>query len=179
MENETSTNHETANGIKSDVISRLYDKVATDTKADRSRIVAAEFKGRLSFYELDLHEEKVLRYLTTLPINGLERIRLLKQFYLRLKLTNFNMKKIISNLKRQVANAKKYKNGMDEANWGYEQGVLITPNEALAIIEALKQVNKIAINNPVSRRFFCNAAANDVGGCKKQCVECLDMQESV
>ena len=56
------------------------------------------------------------------------------------------MKKIISNLKRQVANAKKYKNGMDEASWGYEQGVLITPNEALAIIEALNEVNKISSN---------------------------------
>lgn len=60
------------------------------------------------------------------------------------------MKKIIANLKRQVANAKKYKNGMDEASWGYEQGVLITPNEALAILQAIRPVNKISSNVPVS-----------------------------
>lgn len=53
-----------------DVISRLYDKVVADTKADRSRVVAGYYNGRLSFYELDSHEEKVVRYLTTLQING-------------------------------------------------------------------------------------------------------------
>ncbi len=56
--------------INPDIISPIYDKVADDTKADRSRIVAAESNGRLSFYELDLFEEKVVRFLTMIKISN-------------------------------------------------------------------------------------------------------------
>lgn len=52
-------------------LNSLYDKVSNDTKADRDRIVASNFRGKLSFYELDINEEKVLRYLTTISINDL------------------------------------------------------------------------------------------------------------
>ena len=52
-----------------DVMARLFDEVAKNTNADRSRIVAGYDKGRLCFYELDLYEETVKRYLTTLSLN--------------------------------------------------------------------------------------------------------------
>ena len=68
---QTFEQHADKNLNISDVISRLYDKVSKDTNAERDRIVASNFRGKLSFYELDLHEEKVLRYLTTVSINDL------------------------------------------------------------------------------------------------------------
>ena len=52
-----------------DVIARLFDEVTKNTNADRSRVVAGYDKGKLCFYELDLHEETVKRYLTTLSLN--------------------------------------------------------------------------------------------------------------
>ena len=52
-----------------DVMARLFDEVTKNTNADRSRVVAGYDKGKLCFYELDLHEEKVKRYLTTLSLN--------------------------------------------------------------------------------------------------------------
>jgi hypothetical protein len=52
-----------------DVMARLFDEVAKDTNADKSRIVAGYNKGKLCFYELDLHEETVKRYLTTISLN--------------------------------------------------------------------------------------------------------------
>lgn len=52
-----------------DVMARLFDEVGKNTNADRSRVVAGYDKGKLCFYELDLHEETVKRYLTTVSLN--------------------------------------------------------------------------------------------------------------
>ncbi len=51
------------------VMARLFDDITKTTNADRDRIVCGYNKGKLSFYELDLHEEKVKRYLTTVSLN--------------------------------------------------------------------------------------------------------------
>ena len=58
-----------------DVMARLFDEVTKNTNADRSRVVAGYDKGKLCFYELDLHEETVKRFLTTISLiayNGLQ-----------------------------------------------------------------------------------------------------------
>lgn len=47
-------------------------------------------------------------------------------------------KKIISKLKSQVAEAKKRKDDLDENSWGYQTGVLLTPNEAIFLINYYK-----------------------------------------
>ena len=52
-----------------DVMARLFDEVTKNTNADRSRVVASYDRGKLCFYELDLNEETVKRYLTTLSLN--------------------------------------------------------------------------------------------------------------
>lgn len=52
-----------------DVMARLFDDVAKNSNADRSRVVAGYDKGKLCFYELDLHEKTVKRYLTTVSLN--------------------------------------------------------------------------------------------------------------
>ena len=52
-----------------DVMARLFDDVAKNTNADKDRIVCGYNRGKLCFYELDLHEEKVKRYLTTISLN--------------------------------------------------------------------------------------------------------------
>ena len=52
-----------------DDMARLFDDVTKNTNADRSRVVAGYDKGKLCFYELDLHEETVKRYLTTVSLN--------------------------------------------------------------------------------------------------------------
>ena len=51
-----------------DVMAYLYDEVTKNSKADRSRVVAGYDKGKMSFYELDLNEETVKRYITTISI---------------------------------------------------------------------------------------------------------------
>ncbi len=48
------------------------------------------------------------------------------------------MEKIIENIKEQIETSKNNNLGMDDADWGYEEGILLTPNEALKILEALK-----------------------------------------
>jgi hypothetical protein len=53
-----------------DVMVRLFDDVAKNSNADRSRVVAGYDKGKLCFYELDLHEETVKRYLLTVSLNA-------------------------------------------------------------------------------------------------------------
>ena len=50
------------------------------------------------------------------------------------------MKEIIKNIERQLEDIKKFKEPMDEASWGYEEGVLLSGNEAKAVIEQLKKV---------------------------------------
>lgn len=52
-----------------DIMARLYDDVTKNSNADRSRVVAGFDKGKLCFYEHDLHEETVKRYLTTVSLN--------------------------------------------------------------------------------------------------------------
>ena len=52
-----------------DVMARLFDDVAKNSYADRSRVVAGFVKGKLCFYELDLHEKTVKRYLMTISLN--------------------------------------------------------------------------------------------------------------
>ena len=52
-----------------DVMVRLFDDVTKNSNADRSRVVAGFHKGKLCFYGLDLHEETVKRYLTTVSLN--------------------------------------------------------------------------------------------------------------
>ncbi len=52
-----------------DVMARLFEDVTKNSNADRSRVVAGFDKGKLCFYELDLHEETVKRYLTTVSLN--------------------------------------------------------------------------------------------------------------
>jgi len=54
-----------------DAIELLFEFVANDSKADITRIVAGYEKGKLSFYELDLTEETVIRYLNIVSINDL------------------------------------------------------------------------------------------------------------
>ena len=51
-----------------DVLALLFDEVAKNTNADKDRVVAGYNNGKLCFYELDLHEETVIRYLTTLSL---------------------------------------------------------------------------------------------------------------
>ena len=51
-----------------DVMAHLYDEVAKNSNADRSRVVAGYDNGKMSFYELDLNEETVKRYITTISI---------------------------------------------------------------------------------------------------------------
>ena len=51
-----------------DVMAHLYDEVTKNSKADRSRVVAGYDNGKMSFYELDLNEETVKRYITTISI---------------------------------------------------------------------------------------------------------------
>ena len=62
--------------------------------------------------------------------------------------TNLNMKKILEKLADRIAQAKKLKEDLDSASWGDQEGILITANEAKAIIEALNEVNKI-LSSPV------------------------------
>ena len=52
-----------------DVMARLFDDVTKNSNADRNRVVAGFDKGKLCFYELDLYEERVKRYLTTVSLN--------------------------------------------------------------------------------------------------------------
>lgn len=52
-----------------DVMARLFDDISKNTNTDKDRIVCGYNKGKLCFYELDLHEEKVKRYLTTISLN--------------------------------------------------------------------------------------------------------------
>ena len=51
-----------------DIMARLFETIAQNSNADRSRVVAGFDKGKLCFYELDLHEETVKRYLTTVSL---------------------------------------------------------------------------------------------------------------
>ena len=51
------------------VMTRLFDDVAKNSNADRSRVVAGYEKGKLCFYELDVYEGTVKRYLTTVSLN--------------------------------------------------------------------------------------------------------------
>jgi hypothetical protein len=57
--------------VGNDVMARLFDDVVKSTNADKDRVVCGYNKGKLCFYELDLHEERVKRYLTTISLNVL------------------------------------------------------------------------------------------------------------
>jgi len=49
------------------------------------------------------------------------------------------MEKIMKYLQEEINEAIESDENMDAANWGYEEGILITPNEAKKILEALRQ----------------------------------------
>ena len=49
---------------------------------------------------------------------------------------------LIKKLSDDVKLIKKYKKDMDQASWGYEEGVLISGNDALYLIQVLKEDNK-------------------------------------
>lgn len=53
------------------------------------------------------------------------------------------MKAIIKKLERQIKESKKDGDRMDECNWAYEKGILLTPNEAKRIVVALKIIIEI------------------------------------
>ncbi len=46
---------------------------------------------------------------------------------------------LIKRLKEKIAFGKKYKEDMDAASWVYEEGAIISLNEAKLIVEALQQ----------------------------------------
>ena len=56
---------------------------------------------------------------------------------LRKKGKKDKMKEIIKNLKSLIKSCKKYKQNLDEADWGYEEGVLLSANEAQKILDKL------------------------------------------
>ena len=47
------------------------------------------------------------------------------------------MKEIIKHLKRSIKECKRQKQDLDEASWGYEEGVLLSANDAQKIVDAL------------------------------------------
>lgn len=53
------------------------------------------------------------------------------------------IKALVSDLKNQVANCKKYNYNMDGSSWGYQEGVLITPNQASFIVEHMTRARFI------------------------------------
>ena len=71
MENTNDVQNTTnvGNEVLADVMARLFDDVVKNTNSDKDRVVCGYNKGKLCFYELDLHEEKVKRYLTTVSLN--------------------------------------------------------------------------------------------------------------
>lgn len=50
------------------------------------------------------------------------------------------MKKLIADLKRQIKSCKKFDVNPDSASWGYEEGVLLTANEAKSIVEQIEKL---------------------------------------
>lgn len=50
------------------------------------------------------------------------------------------MKKLIADLKRQIKSCKKFDVNPDAASWGYEEGVLLTANEAKSIVEQIEKL---------------------------------------
>lgn len=53
------------------------------------------------------------------------------------------MKKIIKNLKKQIAESKKCLLAANETNFDYKIGILLSENEATEILKALQGLNKI------------------------------------
>jgi len=49
------------------------------------------------------------------------------------------LKEIVDQLENDVQTIQQYSRSMDEAAWGYEEGVLLTGNQAKKVIEALKE----------------------------------------
>lgn len=49
------------------------------------------------------------------------------------------LKEIIDQMEDDVQTIHQYSRSMDDASWGYEEGVLLTGNQAKKIIEALKE----------------------------------------
>ena len=54
------------------------------------------------------------------------------------------LKVILNGLKMQINNIKKYNDSMEEASWGYEQGVLLSGNDAQKIIDFIKHTWRIS-----------------------------------
>ena len=49
------------------------------------------------------------------------------------------MKKIIENLQGQIESVKHFDTDLDAASWNYQEGVLISANEAIKIVELFKE----------------------------------------
>jgi hypothetical protein len=62
------------------------------------------------------------------------------------------MEKLIDYLKDEIEKLKEYDTSMDAKSWGYEEGILITGNEAKLIInewEAKSRNESSGLNKPV------------------------------
>jgi len=51
------------------------------------------------------------------------------------------LKEIVDQLEADIEIIQQYERVMDEASWGYEEGVLLTGDQAKKIIEALKETD--------------------------------------
>lgn len=49
------------------------------------------------------------------------------------------MQRIIKYLQTSVKYCKKNKENLDSKSWGYQEGILLTPNEAIKLIDAIKK----------------------------------------
>ena len=60
------------------------------------------------------------------------------------------MEQLFKKLKEGIAEAKKYHHPTDQASWNYQYGVLLSADEAKAVLKALTKANKISFKPPVS-----------------------------
>ncbi len=63
---------------------------------------------------------------------------------------------------------------LDNKNDVIEKGVIVQhlKSELKAILEIEEELKGVEIIYPKRNPFYCEAAANDVGGCKEQCMDC-------
>lgn len=52
------------------------------------------------------------------------------------------MEKIIKNLKERIKTIKRYKADMEGASWNYEEGIIISGNEAQTIVDYYEKIKK-------------------------------------
>jgi len=76
------------------------------------------------------------------------------------------MKKIIENLQGQIESVKHFDDDLDAASWNYEEGVLISANEAIKIVELFNEqkaiYEKVMEHMPEDKTFVDIYSAIDI-----------------